>query len=183
MQAFTDSRDETTPDELWVVEHPPVFTLGLNGQREHVLDAGEIPVIPVDRGGQVTYHGPGQAVLYVLVDLRRRGLGVRALVTLLEQAVIAFLADHGIQAEARPDAPGVYVHGAKIAALGLRVRRGASYHGLSLNVDPDLFAFARINPCGYEGLEVTSLKQLGVEMEVEKVGRAVADKLMQGLAR
>ncbi|WP_018953237.1 lipoyl(octanoyl) transferase LipB [Thioalkalivibrio sulfidiphilus] len=182
MQAFTDTRDETTADELWLVEHPPVFTLGLNGKPEHVLDPGPIPVIPVDRGGQVTYHGPGQAVLYVLVDLRRRGLGVRALVTLLEQAVIAFLADHGIRAEARPDAPGVYVDGAKIAALGLRVRRGASYHGLALNVDPDLSAFARINPCGYEGLETTSLKALGVEMDLETVGRAVADKLMQSLA-
>jgi len=181
MQAFTDTRDETTADELWLVEHPPVFTLGLNGKPEHVLDPGPIPVIPVDRGGQVTYHGPGQAVLYVLVDLRRRGLGVRALVTLLEQAVIAFLADHGIRAEARPDAPGVYVNGAKIAALGLRVRRGASYHGLALNVDPDLSAFARINPCGYEGLETTSLKALGVEMDVETAGRAVADKLTQSL--
>ncbi|MFW5454443.1 lipoyl(octanoyl) transferase LipB [Thioalkalivibrio sulfidiphilus] len=181
MQAFTDTRDETTADELWLVEHPPVFTLGLNGKPEHVLDPGPIPVIPVDRGGQVTYHGPGQAVLYVLVDLRRRGMGVRALVTLLEQAVIAFLADHGIRAEARPDAPGVYVNGAKIAALGLRVRRGASYHGLALNVDPDLSAFARINPCGYEGLETTSLKALGVEMDVETAGRAVADKLTQSL--
>jgi lipoyl(octanoyl) transferase len=183
MQAFTDARDEATPDELWLVEHPPVFTLGLNGRREHVLDPGPIPVIPVDRGGQVTYHGPGQAVLYVLVDLRRRGLGVRALVTLLEQTVIAFLADHGIRAEARPDAPGVYVDGAKIAALGLRVRRGASYHGLSLNVDPDLSAFGRINPCGYEGLETTSLKRLGVQIDVETAGRAVADKLMHTLPR
>lgn len=183
MQAFTDSRDEGTADELWLVEHPPVFTLGLNGRAEHVLDPGDIPVIQVDRGGQVTYHGPGQAVLYVLVDLRRRSLGVRALVTLLEQAIIAFLAGHGIRAEVRPDAPGAYVGGAKIAALGLRVRRGASYHGLSLNVDPDLSAFARINPCGYEGLETTSLKALGVEMDVETAGRAVADKLMQGLAR
>jgi lipoyl(octanoyl) transferase len=183
MQAFTDSRDETTPDELWLVEHPPVFTLGLNGRREHVLDPGPIPVIPVDRGGQVTYHGPGQAVLYVLVDLRRRGLGVRALVTLLEQAVIAFLAEHGIRAEARPDAPGVYVDGAKIAALGLRVRRGASYHGLALNVDPDLSAFTRINPCGYEGLETTSLKRLGVEADVETAGRQVAEKLMQMFTR
>lgn len=181
MQAYTDTRDETTADELWLVEHPPVFTLGLNGKSEHVLDPGPIPVIPVDRGGQVTYHGPGQAVLYVLVDLRRRCLGVRALVSLLEQAVIAFLADHGIQAEARPHAPGVYVNGAKIAALGLRVRRGASYHGLALNVDPDLTAFARINPCGYEGLETTSLKALGVNMDVETAGRAVADKLMQTL--
>jgi len=183
MQAFTDARDEATPDELWLVEHPPVFTLGLNGRREHVLDPGPIPVIPVDRGGQVTYHGPGQAVLYVLVDLRRRGLGVRALVTLLEQTVIAFLADHGIRAEARPDAPGVYVDGAKIAALGLRVRRGASYHGLSLNVDPDLSAFGRINPCGYEGLATTSLKRLGVQIDVETAGRAVADKLMHTLPR
>lgn len=178
MQAFTDERDADTPDELWLVEHPPVFTLGLNGRPEHVLNPGDISVIAVDRGGQVTYHGPGQAVLYVLLDLRRRGLGVRALVTLLEQAVVAFLADQGIRAEARPDAPGVYVDGAKIAALGLRVRRGASYHGVALNVDPDLSAFTRINPCGYEGLEATSLKRLGVEMNVETAGRTVAEKLL-----
>jgi lipoyl(octanoyl) transferase len=181
MQSFTDARDESTPDELWLVEHPPVFTLGLNARREHVLDPGDIPVIPVDRGGQVTYHGPGQAVLYVLMDLRRRRLGVRTLVTHLEQAVVSLLSDHGIRGEARPDAPGVYVAGAKIAALGLRVRRGASYHGIALNVDPDLSAFERINPCGFEGLEATSLKRLGVDMDVETAGRAVADKLLMKL--
>ena len=181
MQAFTDERDASTPDELWLVEHPAVFTLGLNARREHVLDPGEIPVIAVDRGGQVTYHGPGQAVLYVLLDLRRRRLGVRALVTHLEQAVVSMLADHGIRAEPRPDAPGVYVDGAKVAALGLRVRRGASYHGVALNVDPDLSAFRRINPCGFEGLEATSLKRLGVEMDVETAGRALAGKLLERL--
>lgn len=178
MQTFTDGRGERTPDEFWLVEHPPVFTLGLNGRREHVLDPGGIPVIAADRGGQVTYHGPGQAVLYVLMDLRRRRLGVRALVTHLEQATISLLADHGIRGESRPDAPGVYVEGAKVAALGLRVRRGASYHGIALNVDPDLSAFDRINPCGFEGLQVTSLQRLGVEMDVETAGRALADKLL-----
>jgi lipoyl(octanoyl) transferase len=182
MQAFTDARDADTPDELWLVEHPPVFTLGLNGRPEHVLKPGDIPVIAVDRGGQVTYHGPGQVVLYVLLDLRRRGLGVRALVTHLEQAVVAMLAGHGIRGEARPDAPGVYVDGAKVAALGLRVRRGASYHGIALNVDPDLSAFARINPCGYEGLEATSLKRLGVEMDVETAGRELAARVLERLS-
>ncbi|OOG24754.1 octanoyltransferase [Thioalkalivibrio denitrificans] len=181
MQAFTDTRDEHTADELWLVEHPPVFTLGLNGKREHLLDPGPIPVLHVDRGGQVTYHGPGQAVLYVLLDLRRRRLGVRALVTHLEQAVVSLLADHGIHGEPRPDAPGVYVDGAKIAALGLRVRRGASYHGIALNVDPDLSAFERINPCGFEGLAATSLKRLGVDMDMETAGRAIADKLLMKL--
>jgi lipoyl(octanoyl) transferase len=181
MQAFTDERGAGTPDELWLVEHPPVFTLGLNGRPEHVLNPGNVPVIGVDRGGQVTYHGPGQAVLYVLLDLRRRGLGVRALVTHLEQAVVDLLAGHGIRGEARPDAPGVYVDGAKVAALGLRVRRGASYHGIALNVHPDLSAFTRINPCGYEGLEATSLKRLGVEMSVETAGRELADRFLDRL--
>ncbi|MCG5536263.1 lipoyl(octanoyl) transferase LipB [Ectothiorhodospira mobilis] len=160
MQAFNQERGAATADELWQVEHPPVFTLGLNGRREHLLDPGDIPVLAVDRGGQVTYHGPGQVVLYLLLDLRRQGLGVRALVTALEHAVIDYLAGWGIAAQARADAPGVYVDGAKIAALGLRVRRGGSYHGLAFNLDPDLSAFERINPCGHRGLVTTSLAAL-----------------------
>lgn len=162
MQRFTDSRDANTRDELWLVEHPPVFTVGLNGKPEHLLSPGSIPVVKVDRGGQVTYHGPGQIVLYFLLDLRRRGLGVRALVSLMEQAVIELLAGYHITAASRREAPGVYVNGAKIAALGLRVRKGCSYHGLALNVEIDLEPFARINPCGYPGLVVTQLRALGV---------------------
>jgi lipoyl(octanoyl) transferase len=173
MQAFTEARSDATPDEVWLVEHPPVFTLGLNGRAEHVLDAGDIPLVQVDRGGQVTYHGPGQAVVYFLVDLRRRGIGVRAFVSAMEQAVIALLRDHGVAAEARQDAPGVYVAGAKIASLGLRIRRGCTYHGLALNVDMDLTPFARINPCGYAGLPVTSLAQLGIALDVAQAGEAV----------
>jgi len=162
MQRFTEARTEATSDELWLVEHPPVFTVGLNGKPEHLLAPADIPVVKVDRGGQVTYHGPGQIVLYFLLDLRRRGIGVRALVTLMEQAVIKLLADYHIAAQSRRDAPGVYVEGAKIAALGLRVRRGCSYHGLALNVAMDLEPFARINPCGYPGLAVTQMRSLGV---------------------
>lgn len=162
MQRFTDERDATTRDELWLVEHPPVFTVGLNGKPEHLLSPGNIPVVKVDRGGQVTYHGPGQIVLYFLLDLRRLSLGVRALVSLMEQAVIDLLASYHIKAESRREAPGVYVNGAKIAALGLRVRKGCSYHGLALNVEMDLEPFARINPCGYPGLAVTQLRALGV---------------------
>lgn len=159
MQAFNTRRDEATPDEIWVVEHPPVFTLGLNGKREHVLDPGDIPVVRCDRGGQVTYHGPGQVVIYLLLDLKRLALGAHELVSVIEAAIIAFLADQGIAAEARPKAPGVYVDGRKISALGLRIRRGCSYHGLAFNVDMDLSPFKRINPCGYAGLEVTHLKE------------------------
>ncbi len=162
MQRYTEERGADTPDELWLVEHPPVFTVGLNGKPEHLLAPGDIDVVKVDRGGQVTYHGPGQIVLYLLIDLRRRGLGVRALVSLMEQAVIELLAGYGIQSVARQDAPGVYVDDAKIASLGLRVRRGCSYHGLALNVDMDLEPFRRINPCGYPGLAVTRLRDLGV---------------------
>jgi len=173
MQTFTDTRGDGTPDEAWLVEHPPVFTQGLNGRAEHVLDAGDIPLVQVDRGGQVTYHGPGQAVVYFLVDPRRRGLGVRAFVSAMEQAVIALLAEHGIAAAARQDAPGVYVDGAKIASLGLRVRRGCTYHGLALNVTMDLTPFARINPCGHAGLPVTSLAHLGIALDVATAGEAV----------
>lgn len=183
MQAFTDTRDDATADEFWQVEHPPVFTLGLNGKPEHVLDPGDIPVIPVDRGGQVTYHGPGQVVIYTLLDLRRSGLGVRALVNALESAVIDYLATRGITARARPDAPGVYVDGAKIAALGLRVRRGGSYHGLAFNLDPDLSAFDRINPCGYRGLATTSLAALGVRTDWGLAAQGLTDALSQRLQR
>lgn len=160
MRRFTEQRDAATPDELWLLEHPRVFTQGVAGRAEHVRLPGDIPVVQVDRGGQVTYHGPGQWVLYLLLDLKRRGLGVRALVDAMEQSVIATLAAFAIDAAADPQAPGVYVDGAKIAALGLRVRRGCSYHGLSLNVAMDLEPFSRINPCGYEGLAVTSMQAL-----------------------
>ncbi len=178
MQPFTDQRGADTPDELWLVEHPPVFTLGLAGKPEHVLDAGDIPVVRCDRGGQVTYHGPGQVVLYALLDLNRAGLGVKALVTTLEQAVIDLLAGLDIAAERRPGAPGVYVAGAKIAALGLRVRRGCCYHGLSLNVAMDLAPFARINPCGYAGLAVTQLRDLApAAADPEQIGERLAAQL------
>ena len=159
MRTFTDSRSPETCDELWLLQHPRVFTQGQAGKAEHVLAPGDIPVIQVDRGGQVTFHGPGQWVLYLLVDLRRRGLGVRQLVTLIEQSIVDVLESYSISAAARPDAPGVYVQGDKIAALGLRVRRGCSYHGLALNVDLDLEPFRRINPCGHQGLRVTSMAE------------------------
>ncbi|HEY9149462.1 MAG: lipoyl(octanoyl) transferase LipB [Gammaproteobacteria bacterium] len=169
MQTFTRDRGPDTPDELWLLEHPPVFTLGLNGKPEHLLDPGDIPVIPIDRGGQVTYHGPGQLVAYLLVDLERRPLGVQALVRTLEQAVIDLLADYGVTARARREAPGVYVDGGKVAALGLRVKKGRCYHGLALNVAMDLEPFARINPCGYPGQAVTQLRDLGISAPIEQV--------------
>ncbi|GAB4290981.1 MAG: lipoyl(octanoyl) transferase LipB [Thiohalomonadaceae bacterium] len=181
MQRFTEERMADTPDELWLVEHPPVFTVGLNGKAEHLLNPGAIDVIQVDRGGQVTYHGPGQVVLYLLVDLRRRGLGVRALVNRMEQAVIALLAGHGIPARARQEAPGVYVDGAKIASLGLRVRRGCSYHGLALNVDMDLEPFSRINPCGHPGLAVTQLRDLGVTDDLATTGEKLLVQMAANL--
>ena len=160
MQAYTDGRDVDTPDEFWLVQHPPVFTLGQAGKPEHVLAPGDIPVVPVDRGGQVTYHGPGQIVGYPLLDLRRLGVGVRELVQLIEQAIIDVLAEDGITAVRREGAPGVYVDDRKIAALGLRVRRGCSFHGLAFNIDMDLEPYQRINPCGFRGLEVTQLSDL-----------------------
>ncbi|TVQ28486.1 MAG: lipoyl(octanoyl) transferase LipB [Wenzhouxiangella sp.] len=160
MRDFTDARDESTPDELWLVEHDPVFTQGLAGKAEHVLNPGAIPVVQTDRGGQVTYHGPGQIVAYPLLDLDRRGLGVRCLVDRLEQSVIDVLADLGQPGERRDGAPGVYVAGAKIASIGLKVRRGRSYHGLSFNIDMDLTPFAMINPCGFAGLAMTRLVDL-----------------------
>ena len=184
MKAFTDSRDASTPDELWLLQHPRVFTQGQAGKAEHVLAPGDIPVVQVDRGGQVTYHGPGQWVIYLLVDLRRRNLGVRALVSLIEDAIVELLAEHGIRAAARPDAPGVYVDGDKIASLGLRVRRGCTYHGLSLNVDMDLEPFARINPCGHQGLRVTSMAELlpGSTPAMDAVGQRLLAILSQRLA-
>ncbi|HLT92886.1 MAG TPA: lipoyl(octanoyl) transferase LipB [Woeseiaceae bacterium] len=162
MQAFTEARGADTPDEVWFTEHPPVFTLGLNGRREHLLAPGDIPVVQVDRGGQVTYHGPGQLMVYPLIDLRRAGIGVRALIDALEGSVVDLLAASGVTGAPRRDAPGVYVDGRKLASVGLRVRRGASYHGMALNVDLDLEPFTRINPCGYAGLEMVDLARLGL---------------------
>ena len=161
MQAFTDDRDAATRDELWFTEHPPVFTLGVNAAREHILAPGDIPVVQIDRGGQVTYHGPGQLMVYPLIDLRRRGLGVRDLVTALEESVVDLLADADIEARAKKDAPGVYVGDVKVASVGLRIRRGCSFHGMAVDVDVDLEPFSRINPCGFENLEVTDLRRLG----------------------
>lgn len=188
MQAFTDTRDVATPDEIWLTEHPPVYTLGLAGRREHVRDTRGIDVIRVDRGGQVTFHGPGQLVVYLLVDLRRARLGVRAMVRAIETAVIDFLASVDVTAYAKPAAPGVYVlHPAtgveaKIAALGLKVRNGCTYHGLALNVAMDLSPFAAIDPCGYPGLAVTSLGELGVPARVEDAGAALASRIAEHLA-
>ncbi len=183
MQEFTAARNAVTTDELWLVEHPPVYTQGMNGKPEHLLDLGDIPLVQTDRGGQVTYHGPGQIVVYVLIDLRRRGLGVRQLVSLLEQAAIDLLTGYGITAYTRRDAPGVYVQGKKIAALGLRVRHGCSYHGLSLNVAMNLAPFQRINPCGYPGLEVTQVCDEGGADNAADVSAALLSCLKQCLDR
>ena len=181
MQAYTAQRGPDSDDEIWLLEHPPVFTQGISGRAEHVLAPGDIPVLQVDRGGQVTYHGPGQWVAYLLVDLRRRGLGVRALVDRIEAAMVATLASFHIDAAANPEAPGVYVDGAKIASLGLRVSRGCSYHGLALNVRPELEHFQRIDPCGYRGLEVTSMAALLGERAPDMA--TVADVLLEALQR
>lgn len=182
MMDFTDSRSAQTADEIWLLEHPPVFTLGLNASPEHLLAPGAIPVVQTDRGGQVTYHGPGQLVAYVLLDLERSRLGIRRLVTALENAVIATLAGYGIEAAGRRDAPGVYVAGAKIASLGLRVRRHCSYHGLALNVAMDLEPFSRINPCGYRDLRVTTISALGGPADVALVSEDLAPQLLELLA-
>ncbi len=181
MQAFTDDRGPGTPDEIWLVEHPPVFTLGLAGKPEHVLAPGDIPVVNVDRGGQVTYHGPGQVVIYPLLDVRRRRLGVRQLVTLLEESVVALLADHGVIAYPRPDAPGVYVDDAKIAALGLRIRRGASYHGVALNVAMDLEPFSRINPCGHAGMQVIQVRDLTPDATLDDMAEGLLQQILRRL--
>ncbi len=181
MQAFTDQRSSDTADALWLVEHAPVFTLGQAGRSEHVLAPGEIPVIHVDRGGQVTYHGPGQIVAYPLIDLRRLGIGVKALVERIEQAIIDTLADYQIHGLRRCGAPGVYVHDAKIAALGLRVRRGCSFHGLAFNIAMDLSPFARINPCGFQGLAVTSVADCGGPADMAQVSARLVAALSQQL--
>ncbi|SEK44892.1 lipoyl(octanoyl) transferase [Colwellia chukchiensis] len=179
MQNFTDNRNEHTADELWLVEHPPVFTQGQAGKDEHLLMPGDIPVVKVDRGGQVTYHGPGQQVIYFMINLRRRKMGVRALVTLIENGIVAALADFGITASAKPDAPGVYVDNKKIASLGLRVRKGCSFHGLALNVNMDLSPFQRINPCGYQGLEMVQTIDLHGPASVSQAGDSLIKHLSE----
>ena len=183
MQSFTDRRDGDTADELWLLEHPPVYALGKAGRPEHVIDPGGIPVIATDRGGQVTYHGPGQLVAYILFDLPRAGIGVKRLVRLLEQAVVDLLIGYGIRSSARSYAPGVYVEGAKIAAVGLRIRRGCSLHGLALNVDLDLAPFSRIDPCGYPGLAVTAIAQLDAPAAIGPVGAGLTERIAHLLAR
>jgi len=177
MQLFTDQRTDSTADELWLLQHPPVYTLGKNGKPEHILNSRHIPVIKSDRGGQVTYHGPGQLIVYTLLDLKRMHIGVRELVTRIENSVIKLLDDYDISANTRKNAPGVYVEGRKIAALGLRVRKGHSFHGLALNVDMDLEPFSRINPCGYEGLEVTQLSELVDAAEFNEVEKRLLSHL------
>ncbi len=182
MKAFNEVRTADTRDEVWWVQHPPVYTQGLNCDRS-TLTASDIPVIATDRGGQITYHGPGQLVVYPLLDIKRRAKGIRWLVNLLEQLIIDFLAIHKIQGERKTGAPGVYVHGKKIAALGLRVRRGASYHGLSFNVDMDLVPFSNIDPCGFEDLEVTQLRDLGVPLSISEVQARLSTQLFALLTR
>jgi lipoyl(octanoyl) transferase len=177
MQRFTEQRDAATADEIWLLEHDPVFTLGMNADRSHLLAPGDIPVVQIDRGGQVTYHGPGQLVVYPLIDVRRARLGVRDLVTVLERAVIEYSARFGIAAECRANAPGVYVDGRKLASVGLRVRRGGSYHGLAFNISMDLGPFHRINPCGYAGLEMTQLADVGGPADLQLVAAGFAPLL------
>lgn len=183
MQAFTAARTETTPDELWILQHPPVYTLGLGARAGHAHQTGDIPVVQTDRGGQITYHGPGQLIIYVLVDLRRRGLGVRSLVQRIEQGLIEYLASVGLSAKRRAGAPGVYIDNAKIAALGLRVKKGCSYHGLALNVDMDLTPFAGIDPCGYRGLAVTQLRDEGVDCDVATSAERLLPYLIRELEK
>lgn len=183
MQEFTAARTADTPDELWIVEHPPVFTLGQAGKPEHLLTDIGVPMVKIDRGGQITYHGPGQAVVYLLIDLPRRKIKVRELVSAIEQAVIDLLAEYGVHAERRDGAPGVYVGEAKIAALGLRVRNGCCYHGVSLNVDMDLSPFAAINPCGYAGLQVTQTKDFNIPLTAHEAGERLCQHLLQQLER
>jgi lipoyl(octanoyl) transferase len=181
MQDFTAGRTNETPDELWIVEHTPVYTLGQAGKPEHILEDVGIPVVRIDRGGQVTYHGPGQVVIYLLLDLQRLKIKVRELVTAIEQGVIDFLAAHGIAAERRAGAPGVYVGEAKIAALGLKIKNGCSYHGLSLNVDMDLSPFTAINPCGYAGLRITQTRDLGIPLTAHEAGEQLSQHLLRQL--
>jgi lipoyl(octanoyl) transferase len=181
MQQFTAARTDDSPDEIWLLEHPPVFTLGQAGLASHLLRDIGIPVVKIDRGGQVTYHGPGQLVVYLLLDLRRRSYKIRELVTRMEQALIDLLADYGVAAQRRPGAPGVYVGAAKIAALGLRVKNGCSYHGLALNIDMDLAPFSAINPCGYEGLAVCQLRDFAAAGTMESVAEGLLEHLLKNL--
>jgi len=181
MKDFTHQRDENTPDEIWLLEHHPVFTQGQNGKEEHLLQTGDIPVIQTDRGGQVTYHGPGQLMVYTLIDVKRKHLNIRELVTLLEQSVIDLLAEYGIQAEAKREAPGVYVHQQKICSIGLRIRRGCAYHGIAFNVSMDLEPFTRINPCGFTALKMTQFADLGGLHDTEETGRQLVNYLMKNL--
>lgn len=177
MQAYTAQRDAATPDALWLTEHAPVYTLGLNRGDASLPLRSDVPLVLVDRGGKITYHGPGQVVIYVLIDLQRRGWNIRQLVSAMEEAVVALLAQHGISAHARADAPGVYVGEAKIASLGLRLKKGCSYHGLALNVDMDLTPFDAIDPCGYRGLQVTQLSRLGIALSAADAGQALVQQL------
>jgi len=181
MQDYTLARDENSADEIWIVEHPPVFTQGLNGKPEHLLQASEIPVVNTDRGGQITYHAPGQLVVYILIDIKRRELGVRQLVTIIEQAMIAALAQYGLQAVAKAEAPGVYIQDKKIGSVGLRIKKGCSYHGLSLNNNMDLSPFSYINPCGYKGLQVTQLADLGVNIKTTELAIPVVNSIINAL--
>jgi len=181
MQQFTSTRNSDTPDEIWVTEHPPVYTLGLNGKTEHLLTTGAIPVIHSDRGGQVTYHGPGQVVVYTLLDIKRRDINIRQLVTLLEQAMISVLAGYGINANAKPEAPGVYVQEKKIGSIGLRIKKNCSYHGLSLNNQMDLQPFNHINPCGYPGLQVTQLADFGVVTSNAELTNLLVNAILKAL--
>ncbi len=182
MQQFTDERGDDTPDEIWLLEHPPVFTQGQAGKAEHLLMPGDIPVVQVDRGGQVTYHGPGQLVAYVLLNIKRRNIGVRALVTLIEQVIIQTLAQSGVNAYAKSDAPGVYVNEQKVASLGLRVRKGCTFHGLALNVDMDLSPFSRINPCGYAGMKMVQSKDLGGPLTMTAAKAQISSQFVSQLA-
>jgi len=177
MSEFTNQRDEQTVDEIWVVEHPAVFTQGTAGKAEHLLRQTEIPVVKSDRGGQITYHGPGQLIVYLLVNIRRKHFNVRTLVSIIEDSIIALLNDYNVQAVAKPDAPGVYVNGKKIASLGLKIRRGCSFHGLALNVDMDLSPFLQINPCGYAGLEMTQCKNEGIQLSVKTLAPLLIEKM------
>jgi lipoyl(octanoyl) transferase len=183
MQSFTQARNSDSADEIWITEHPPVYTLGLNGKAEHLLNTGDIPVINSDRGGQVTYHGPGQLIIYTLLDIKRLDLNIRQLVTLLEQAMIAALAEFGVRAKARPEAPGVYVNGKKIGSIGLRIKKNCSYHGLSLNNQMDLQPFNNINPCGYPGLQVAQLSDFGWEISNAELANPIVHFITSELSK
>lgn len=183
MQEFTARRNADTADEIWLLEHPPVYTLGQAGKPEHLLQATDIPLVHIDRGGQITYHGPGQIVAYLLIDLKRRGYGVRELVTQMEQSIIDLLASHHIDAQRLAHAPGVYVNNAKIAALGLRIKHGCSYHGLALNVDMDLTPYRHINPCGYQGMTVTQTRDLGITKPLAQLALSLSEHLIQQITQ